>query len=68
MAMVVVVVWVGFLLGFVGFGLLGFVDFMGSFAASGGSGGRSVVGVVLNTKIKQKNILFYCVVYIILLC
>ena len=68
MAMVVVVVWVGFLLGFVGFGLLGFVDFMGSFVASGGSGGCSVVGVVLNTKIKQKNILFYCVVYIILLC
>jgi len=65
-AMVVGVVWVGFLLGFVGFWLLGFVDFMGSFVASGGGGGCSVVGVVLNNKIKQKK-LIYCVFYIILL-
>ena len=67
----VVVVWIGLLLGFVGFGLLGFVAFVGWFVASGGSvGGCSVISAVLNTKIKPKKILFYCVFlffYIILL-
>ena len=57
----VVVVWIGL--------LLGFVAFVGWFVASGGSGGGcSVIGAVLNAKIKPKIIIFYCVfLYIILL-
>ena len=53
-----VVVWIGL--------LLGFVDW---FVASGGSGGGcSVIGVVLNAKIKPKIIIFYCVFYILCYC